>query len=78
MNNDPITTIVTQFATLFGNDAARFMGAAMVLVIVAAHGIMPWIPVPVAGGAPWYRHVYTVLKFISGNYGNAAPSADKP
>ncbi|MDE8343110.1 MAG: hypothetical protein POG24_04750 [Acidocella sp.] len=73
MNDDPITTIVSQLSALFGNDAARIIGATMVLIIVTAHGVMPWIPVATATDTPWYRHFYKLLQLIAGNYGNATP-----
>ena len=78
MTDDPVSIVVSQLGILFGNDAARIIGAAMVLVIVTAHGIMPWIPVATTANPKWYVHLYAVLKFISGNYRNASPAGKAP
>jgi hypothetical protein len=59
---------------VLGTRAASANGAAAVLVVLIAHGLMPWLPVAGASSPGWYRVGYAVLRFAAGNYANAAPA----
>jgi hypothetical protein len=48
--------------------------AAGVLVVLIAHGLMPWLPVAGPASPAWYRAIYAVLRLAAGNYANAAPA----
>jgi hypothetical protein len=59
---------------VFGARAAGSIGAAAVLVVLIAHGLMPWLPVAGPASPAWYRAIYAVLRLAAGNYANAAPA----
>jgi len=59
---------------VLGARAASVIGAGAVLIVVIAHGLMPWLPVAGATSPGWYRAAYTVLRLAAGNYANAAPA----
>jgi hypothetical protein len=73
MDVNSLATCIAQLATLIGPRAASVIGAIIVLVVLVAHGVMPWLPVADAHSSAWYRSAYTVLRLIAGNYANAAP-----
>jgi hypothetical protein len=77
MDSAPIATLVAQWAPILGKPAAGIIGALLVSVVIAAHGMMPWMPVASAQSAAWYRALYIVLRFAAGNYRNAAPGASQ-
>lgn len=72
---DSVTSsmMLAQLTTIFGVRIASIVSALAILVVMVAHGVMPFAPLPTNGGPAWYSTLYTALRFFAGNYGNAAP-----
>ncbi len=73
MNSIDVPTLVAQLAPIIGAKAAAALAAAAALIVIIAHGVMPWITPASETSTPTYRRLYTLLRLIAGNYGQANP-----
>ena len=77
MTPDPFLSLVGDLTPFFGSQVAAAVGAAMVIIVCVAHGVMPWIPVPDGKSSSMYHWIYGMLRLLAGNYGNAAPGGQQ-
>ncbi|HQT38902.1 MAG TPA: hypothetical protein PK231_05710 [Acidocella sp.] len=76
MTTDP-TGLVAWLTATFGAGTTSVLVGVALAIVAASHAIMPWLPKPAASAGAYYRF-YTVLRLLSGNYGQAAPAAATP
>jgi hypothetical protein len=74
MDTSGLAPIMAQLTILFGAHATSYIGAAAILILLIAHGAMPYLPVPADGAKGFYTDAYNILRLLSGNYRNAAPA----
>lgn len=72
----PVPDQATWLAVLTALGLSKY--AASIIAVVGLAGfilthIMPYIPVPAATAPAWWRSVYAVLAWLTGNYFNQAP-----